>query len=230
MLQYLNIFIEKPIGTDIETTNKVAREVEALVIEALEDDRLKIRDPKTGERFSGLVSSVIGQVGNGTSDPMQGPSFDNTPNKARITVSFVKFQERYGVKTTDALNIVREKLKNYPDAEIVVSKNEAGPPQGAPINIEIKGENYDSLMFYAEAIKGYVDAKNIKGIEELKLDVNKQKPEMLIHIDRDKARRFGLSTGQIGNAIRTALFGMEISTYKDGEDDYPINIRFNDAL
>src|SRR5690606_31932802 len=51
------------------------------------------------------------------------------------------------------------------------------------------------------------------------------KPEMPIIIDREKARRLNLSTAQIGNAMRTALFGLEVSTYKEGEDDYPINIR-----
>jgi multidrug efflux pump len=226
--QYLNIFIEKPIGTDIETTNEIAMEVEEIVINALKDDQFLGINPETGEKEQYLVSSVIGQVGNGTSDPSQGPSLGNTPNKARITVSFVKFQDRRGIKTNDVLNHLREALRNYPEADIVVNKNEDGPPQGAPINLEIRGDNYDSLMVYAEFLKSYINSMNIGGIEELKLDVNKQKPEMPLTIDRDKARRLGLSTYSVGDAIRTAIFGKEVSRYKEGEDDYPINIRFNE--
>jgi multidrug efflux pump len=56
------------------------------------------------------------------------------------------------------------------------------------------------------------------------------KPELVVEIDRDKARRFGMSTGQIGTAIRTALFGKEVSRYKEGKDDYPINVRFQDEF
>lgn len=226
--QYLNVFIEKPIGTDIETTNRIAQEIEAKVFEVVERDEFQRTDKENGEPIGSIVNSVIGQVGNGTSDPAQGVQLSNTPHKARITVSFVKFQERQGISSNDVLNAVREELKTYADADIVVTKNEAGPPQGAPINIEIKGEDYDSLMVHATALKQYINRLNVPGIEELKLDVDKNKPEMPVIIDRAKARRYGLSTAQVGSAIRTALFGKEVSTYKDGEDDYPINIRFKD--
>ena len=138
----------------------------------------------------------------------------------------MKYQERLGKETTDVLKRLRERLQDYPDADIKVSKNEAGPPQGAPINIEIKGDNYDSVMFYAATMKNFIVDKSIAGIEELKLDVNKQKPELAIEIDKEKAKMFGLSTAQIGGALRTALFGKEVSTYKVDEDDYPINMRF----
>ncbi|MGB5363324.1 MAG: efflux RND transporter permease subunit, partial [Aureibaculum sp.] len=65
-------------------------------------------------------------------------------------------------------------------------------------------------------------------IEDLKLDVEQGKPELPIIIDRQKARRLNVSTGQIGDLMRTSLFGKEVSTYKEGEDDYPINIRLMD--
>ncbi len=227
--QYLNIFIEKPIGTDIQETNRVATEIEQIVIETLETEDLKWQNPETGKLEPFLISSVIGQVGNGTSDPNQGPSMGNTPNKARITVSFVKFQERKGIKTNDVLNLVRSRLKSYPDADIVVTKNEDGPPQGAPITIELQADDYDQLLLTAESMKTFVESKRIGGIEELKIDVNKNKPEMPVIIDREKARRYGLSTYSVGDAIRTSLFGKEVSRYKEGEDDYPINIRFMEA-
>jgi len=70
----------------------------------------------------------------------------------------------------------------------------------------------------------------VKGYDELKLDVAGDKPELPITVDRAKARSLGVSTGQIGDALRTALFGKEISRYKDEEDDYPINLRFADEF
>ncbi|NQX90795.1 MAG: efflux RND transporter permease subunit, partial [Flavobacteriales bacterium] len=224
--QYLNIFIEKPIGTDIESTNEVTMEIEEIVMAVAErpEYQVQVNDTLTEP----VVNSIIGQVGAGTSDPAQGPSLGNSPHKARITVSFVKFADRNGIETTDVLDAMREELKSYSGADIKVTKNEDGPPQGAPINIEIKGEDYDSVLHYAGDLKRFIDSKEIYGIEELKLDVNKEKPELPINIDRAKARRYGLSTAQVGDAIRTALFGKEISTYKDGEDDYPINIRFDE--
>lgn len=220
--QYLNVFIEKPIGTDIEETNRTTVDLEKKVLEIL--DKYFTTD-ENGNRSSFLVKSVIAQVGEGASDPMQGSSAAKTPHKARISVQFSKFQERRGVSTSDVLEEIRENLKSYPGTQITVSKNEAGPPQGAPINIEVRGDDYVQLMAEATRLKSFIENKNVAGVEELKLDVETGKPEMPIIIDREKARRINLSTYQIGDALRTALFGREVSTYKEGEDDYPINIR-----
>ncbi len=221
--QYLNIFIEKPIGTSIERTNETTKEIEKIVLDAI--SKYNVTDPNTGEEYNFLVNSVIAQVGKGTSDPRQGFVGGSTPNRARITVSFVKYQDRRGVNTNDVLTDLRERLANLPGVKITVTKNEIGPPAGAPINIEITGDDYNKLLNEANNIIAFIENAGVSGIEELKLDVEQGKPEMPVKIDRAKARRLGISTGQIGDAIRTSLFGKEVSTYKSGEDDYPINIR-----
>jgi multidrug efflux pump subunit AcrB len=127
------------------------------------------------------------------------------------------------------LRSVRERLSGYPDAEIIVTKNSDGPPQGPPINIEIRGDDYDDVLTTANAMRQFLRDLDFEGVEELKIDVDKRKPELPITIDREKARRYGLSTQNIGYTIRTALFGREVSTFKDGEDDYPINVRFEES-
>src|SRR5690606_2087505 len=220
--QYLNVFIEKPIGTDIEETNRTTMELEKKVMSLL--DKYFTTDAD-GNRSSFIIKSIIAQVGEGASDPSQGSSAAQTPHKSRITVQFSKFQDRQGISTGVILEEIRKELKGYPGTQISVSKNEAGPPQGAPINIEVSGEDYEELMADAEGLRAFIEERNIAGIEELKLDVETGKPEMPIIIDREKARRLNLSTYQIGDALRTALFGREVSTYKEGEDDYPINVR-----
>jgi multidrug efflux pump len=221
---YVNIFIDKPIGSDINATNKVAMRIEDILIKTLSEFEMV----EEGENKNFLVESIIAQVGDGTSDPAQGPVLGNTPHKARITVNFVPFEKRRGVNTADVMEVIRNNIKAVPGVQITVDKNQDGPPTGKPINMEITGENYDSLIVYSEAIRKFINEANIPGIEELKPDVEIGKPELLLEIDRDKARRFGVSTSQIGTAIRTALYGKEVSRYKEGKDDYPINIRFLD--
>ena len=207
----------------------MTKEIENLIMDVLAEDRFKQVDPETGELTAYMANSVIGQVGNGTSDPQEGPSLGNTPHKARIVVNFVKFQDRKGQSTRDMLSAVREKLRGYPDAEVIVTKNSDGPPQGPPINIEIRGEDYDEVLATSTAMRQFLREMEYDGVEELKIDVDKRKPELPITIDRTKARNYGLSTQNIGMTIRTALFGREVSTYKDGEDDYPINVRFEES-
>ena len=221
--QYVNIFIEKPIGTNIEESNRITKEIEDIIL----DEVSKYDDETIREKNKNfLVSSVIANVGNGTSDPQQGPSLENTPHKGRITLSFVESRLRRDVSTTEVMNNLRTRLKEYPDASIIVSPSEMGPPQGPPVNIEVRGDDYDSLLLTAQRIKQLVETKYIGGIEELKIDVDKNKPELPIEVDTERARRYGLSIYQVGDAIRSSLYGREVSTYKDGDDDHKINLRF----
>lgn len=214
------VYLEYPIGTDIEVTNNLSIEIEDKIQNHLKKYEVN------GANF--LITSVIGQVGEGTSDPNQGQQGGTTPNKARITVDFVKFIERDGIHTDDVLIEIRSLIQEYPGVNITVDRPSDGPPTGAPINIEVSGEDYNQLLTTSEAIKQFINEANILGIEDLKLDVEQGKPELPIIIDRQKARRLNVSSGQIGDALRTSLFGKEVSTFKDGEDDYPINIRLMD--
>ena len=211
------VFLEYPIGTDIEETNLLSKNIESDI-----ENHLK-KYEVNAENF--LVTSVIGQVGEGTSDPTQGQMGGNTPNKARITVDFVKFQDRRGVSSEQVLRDIRQVIQGYPGVSIVVDKPADGPPTGSPINLEIKGDDYNLILETANLIKTYINKSNIPGIEELKLDIDQGKPELIVKVDRQKARRLGISTGLIGSNLRTALYGKEISTYKDFKDDYPVNIR-----
>jgi multidrug efflux pump len=216
------VYVEYPIGTDIEQTNIISMEIEKDIETYLKKYEVN------GENF--LITSVIGQVGEGTADPSRGQEGGKTPNKARITIDFVKFQERQGVSSETVLKEVRELLQGYPGVSIVVDKPSDGPPTGPPINIEVKGDDYELILQTSNDLRAFINTSNIGGIEELKLDVDQSKPEMIVAIDRQKARRLGVSTGQIGMNLRTALYGKEISTYKDAKDDYPINLRLKEEM
>ena len=229
--KYVNVFIQKAIGTDIESTNETTKKIEAAISALLTqyNDTTFVHGERKVNNF--LVSSLIAQVGEGTSDPSQGASFGNTPHMGRVQVSFVEFIHRRGVSTQKVLEEIREAVRyKYPGVQITADKDQSGPPQGKAINIEIIGDHYDSLIVVAERMKSFINDKRIPGIEELKLDVEMGKPELIIEIDRPKARRLSLSSGQIGSSIRTAVFGKEVSKYKEGEDDYPIMIRFDESF
>jgi multidrug efflux pump len=229
------VYIELPIGTDIEETNKVTLELEEKVSQLADKYTYEHEVNGRMEKYNYMVESIIAQVGEGTSDPNQGPSMAQTPNKSKITVAFREFSERVDgngnlLMSADVLEEIRAEIGSYPGVQIVVDKDEQGPPAGAPINIEVEGDDYIFLVKLAQDIKNYINESGIGGIEELKLDVEEGKPEMPIEIDRAKARALGISTAQIGQALRTALFGREVSRYKEGEDDYPINVRFTDEF
>ncbi len=215
--KYINVFIEAPMGTDIEKTNELTRNIENQIME--------ITKPYIEDS---IITAIIANVGSGTSDPMDGPQIGNTPNKGKVTISFVEFKYRKGVSTSKIMEEINQKLIIPAGLKVSVKKNREGPPVGNPINIEITGENLDTLLNVALRMKQKINQAGIPGIELLKIDVDNTKPEMLLHVDRRRARAYGLSTAQIGSTLRTALFGNEISQLKDGEDEYPINLRLQD--
>ncbi len=212
---YINVFVELPLGKDIEATDRLMLEMEQKVLTVLEPN-------------AHVVEAVLSQIGENTSDPNGPPEPGVTPHKARLTVAFVPTQERGGVSTWDIMDDVRSVVQGYPGVQITVDKNANGPATGKPINLEIQGEDIDSLVVQSDRIISYLDGLNIPGIEELQADVKIGKPEMIVEVDRDAARRYEISTFDIANALRTAVFGREVSKYKQGEDEYPIMVRLDD--
>jgi multidrug efflux pump subunit AcrB len=213
--KYINIFIETAPGTDIEKTNSVILDIEKEVEEIIDPYRV-------------AVNSVVTNIGDGSSDPMDGPPAGETPNRAKITVSFVEWEFREGISSSEVMRQLSDNLTKRPGVIMNVQKNREGPPAGKPINIEVSGENFDELIAITEELKGKIAARDIPGVEGLKLDLETGKPEILVDIDRRRARAFGLSTAQIGSTLRTALFGKEVSKFKDGEDEYPIMLKLQD--
>ncbi len=214
-----NIFVytELPVGSDLDKTDSVTKNVAKRLYKVL----------KPHEE---IVESVKTNVGKGAKNPRE--SFrsggEATPNKGRITVAFVKFEERNGTNTLKLLEKIRDTVTGIPGATITVEKNQMGPPVGKPINIEVSGENIKKLVNVTENVKKEIESHNIAGIEELKTDLETQKPQLKVSVDRDQAQRFGFSTSMVGNELRTALFGKEVSKFKAGEDEFDIRLRLAD--
>jgi len=108
-----------------------------------------------------------------------------------------------------------------------VDKERNGPPTGKPINIEVSGQDFAILGRTAQGLKAYLDSANIPGVEELKIDLERSKPELLVRIDRERAQREGVSTAQIGSEIRAAVFGKEASKFRSNNDEIPIQLRYS---
>ena len=212
--EFINITVELPVGSDIEATDEISQQIENQTFRFLEE-----------HHYMSIVESILTTIGKGAVGENETP-IGNTPNKSIITVNFIDFEDRNGIQTTEILKMLSAEITNtYPGVRISVMKNKMGPPTGKPVNIEISGKEFEKLIKLTDTIQQVIERENIWGIEGLTLDLDLGKPELIVNIDRDKARRLGLSTAQIATTIRTSLFGKEISDFKVGEDKYPIQLR-----
>ena len=217
------VYIEYPQGTDINKTNQITKAIEKRVYDIINSDSY------TDDDYNFLVESAVSQVGEGAGNPMtDGGSQSEMPHRAKITATMREFKFRRGAKSQNLLQEIQEDLKNiYPGVIISVEKDPVGPPAGPPINIELEGDDYAELINTAERIRNFINQKNIPGIDELKIDVNRSKPAMVVNLDREKAGELGVSALQVGQQLRNALFGAKAGIYKNNGEDYDINVRFN---
>jgi multidrug efflux pump len=209
---FVYVYVALPIGTDQVVTDSITRKVEDKVFKVV------------GEHNK-VVESIIANVTIGVTDPSEADRSPQ-PNKGKVTVAFVEYAKRGGVSTREYLDKIRQEVKGMPGVQITVDQEKNGPPTGKPINIEVSGDEFPDLVATSNNFIRYVDSLQIPGIEELKSDLVDKKPEIVVEIDRERANREGLSTALIGMEIRSAIFGKEVSKYRDGEDQYKIMLRY----
>jgi multidrug efflux pump subunit AcrB len=212
---FIYVYLKMPVGTSVDYTDSVTKNIENKVIKVLEGP---------GGKPNPIVESVISNVAVGASDPSSGDR-STQPNLGRVQVSFVEYEKRNGQSTVPYLDSIRSVVRDIPGSEISVAKENNGPPTDPPINIEVSSEDFDKLTTTAKGLKRYLDSLQIPGIEELKMDVDLTNPEITLTVNRERAQIEGVSTSQIGMQLRTALFGREVSKIKDGEDEYKIQLR-----
>lgn len=217
------VYIEYPEGTDIKETNAITKAIEERVYDI--KDETYIDD----NGFNFLTESAVSQVGEGAGNPQtDGGSSAEMPHRGKITASMREYKYRDGADSNVLLDKVQEGLKGiYPGVTISVEKDAVGPPAGYPISLELQGDNYAELIETAERMRDFINEKNIEGIDELKIDVNKSKPAMLVQVDREKAGELGVSAGQVGRQLRNSIFGAKAGIYKNAGEDYDIYVRFN---
>lgn len=212
------VYLRLPVGTNVDYTDSVTRVLETRVNKVLGIENGK-KNP--------IVESIISNVAIGASDPASGDRSTRS-ELGRIQVSFVEYEKRDGRSTAPYLDAIRKEMHGIPGAEISVDQESSGPPTDPPVNIEIASEEFDDLIKTASSLKNYLDSIQVPGVEELKMDVDLNNPEITISVNRERALIAGISSSDIGQAIRTALFGKELSKIKEGKEEYKIQLRNNE--
>ncbi len=204
----VGVNIETPPGTSLDVTNAIALELE--------------------QRFKNLngtkdMEFVVANIG--TSSNIFDFGGQGTSNKGQIAINFyekAKRQQSSFITTEE----VRKHSFGIAGAELKVTKEEHGPPVGAPISVEIAGDDYATLASLSARAQEIM--KSIPNIVDVKDNYNPGKPEIVVEVDREKAALLWMSTGQIAGTVRSAINGSEASKYRLGEDEYKIRVRLRE--
>ncbi|MDA0334303.1 MAG: efflux RND transporter permease subunit [bacterium] len=202
------IDVETPVGTRVEFTNDIIRVLEAEVVSV----------PGYGDAESGVAT--VGGGGNAMMGSSQGP------NSGRVMVSFVDYQDREQ-NTNETMALMQERLgRDVAGAEISVNKPQEGPPSGPPVNVEIVGKDPQRLKELSDRVvyilRNSAVSARLTGLES---DLDEARPELSVHVDREKAALYGLSTFKVAGMVRTAVQGTEATQYRTGNDEYDVTVR-----
>jgi len=233
---YVNI--DPPEGADLDYMDNVVRQTELAILADPQGDpalkpgtyseayRPQVHRKKDGTKFTapGDINNIehvyakVDQAGGGF-------SFDsNKPN--HIGIQFVDYKDRKSPTAAD-VELLRNRVRTIAGARITVDEREEGPPTGAPINIEISGDDFERLGLIAEKVRHIVS--RIPHVEDVRDDYVQGLPSVRVRIDRQKAALFGFSTSNIGAALKTAYNGLDVTTYYEGDEDYDITVTLGEA-
>ena len=213
------VTLEGSLGTNIETTNEVSKSAHERIIGLLEEQ------PESEANLKNVLVNV------GVSSDASFGGGAASPERSRITLNMVDYADR-DESSTETLSKIRSQLQGIPGVDIQVEKQEMGPPTGAPVNIEISGEDFEVIRRITSEVRQRLttaaETGAIVGLVDVRDDLNEGRPELQVNINRERAARFGLNTGQIASTIRAAINGFEASKYRTGKDEYDITVRLRE--
>ncbi|GAB3877558.1 efflux RND transporter permease subunit [Hymenobacter segetis] len=212
--KFIYTYLKMPVGTRVAVTDSITKVLEKRIYGVI------------GEHNHD-VESVITNVAIGAGDPGEATAAGvSQSHMGKVGVAFKELSERTGPATHTYMDKIREVVKGIPGAEVSVDQEASGPPTGKEIAIELAGDDYPKLAALSKKMIRYVDSLKIGGVEQLRSNLEDRNPEIAVNINRTRANREGISTGQIGLEVRTAIYGTEASKFKTADDEYPIQVRY----
>ncbi|MEW5961493.1 MAG: efflux RND transporter permease subunit, partial [Chloroflexota bacterium] len=204
----LRIAIEMPPGTNLAATDLVARQIERIVLDNV---------PET----TGILTRVGGSSGGG---------FDiggRAANLATVNITLVDKEERQR-STTAVVEDLRPRFQNIPEALISVALSASMGEGGSPIEVEIFGDNPDSLIDLANEVEAVI--KTVPGTVDIKNTDALRAPENELVVDRDATLDLELVPAQVATTLRTAMSGSQVGKFDppEGGTEMDITLRLQE--
>ena len=200
----MTIDMYMPEGTDYYETRSHALKVEDHLL-------------KTYPDFMKTLALYIGEGG---------PMFHNSVEREQKTSNYAQFM----VNTHDLeqMQQMANELgpyfeNNFADAQLILKPIEEGPPVGAPIQLKVHGDEFTDLYRYVQQVENIVG--EVPGTTGVRNDWGRRVPILTLEVNQENARRVGVSTDTITDAMQAVFSGQEITRYREGDDAIPVLIR-----
>ncbi len=238
---YVNLDVSE--GADIDFSDRISRQVEAAICNGAEQSIIEAHiDPaecyyadtekknhtlRGGRQYTGLTDLVnVKDIYSRTVAVIGGSSMFESTSPNHIGVQFHDLEDR-PESSFITMEEIRKRVKDIPGAQITMSVQEEGPPTGAPINIEIAGDNFAVLGRISQEVTKVLE--KIPFVQDIQDDFVSGSPTVSVRVDRQKASLLGLSTEVIGFVLKVAFNGTKVSTYREGDEDFDITVQLSES-
>jgi len=197
--------INTPVGSQLEYTDEVVKEVEAYLLTFPEVDR---------------IVSTVGESGVQNLRAAQGGG--KGAEIAQINVDLVDAADR-DISVEDLIEVMDAVLSRKPGIDITIGTMVEGPPIATNVIIDVSGDDLDAIGFVAEQIKR--DLTTVEGALNVESSLGVRRTEFQAVVDHDRAASYGLSSQEVSNTLAAAMIGLEATTFTDGLEDIPVVVR-----
>ncbi len=205
----IDIDVDCPEGTRLETTDAIVREIESRI--AVHRENAKYVIANVGSRGSGFGLS----------------NFGANSHQGRVTMNF-KPAEEMTLTGSAIVEDIRKRLDDIVGARLTFRQEEYGPSEAAPVNIEISGEDFSVLAKLAQDVEDRI--QGLPGLTDVRNNYEAGNPEVRVRVDREQALLTGLNTEYVGQAVLAAIYGRKAGVFREGDKEYDVMVRFPESF
>ena len=207
------IYTEMPQVTNLKANLREALKIEKILLE-IDDSELDALQSAIGEKSSNLL------------DPKPGKATHKSTFIVNLTAAKGRARE-----AVDIFNETRDKILEAQENGIISDKmaiefnlKEKGPPVGKPVNIEIRGEDFNKINEIASLYTDFLSS--IDGVRDITTDYEPGKDEYRYRINEAVAKRSKVSTYDVATTLNASYEGAIATNVKIGDDDIGVRVRF----
>ncbi|MBS7271808.1 MAG: efflux RND transporter permease subunit [Fibrobacter sp.] len=200
----ISVKLEMPVGTNIETTDSVARIIES-----------RIKDVPEIVHYSVTVGGSNGMT---------------SVNQASLRIKLLKDREGRTRSTDQIVDSLRPYFANIPDAYISIkstSASEMNNSSGGDVVLEVSGLKMDSVVKASQIVMDRIKDK-IDGIVDVKTSYEAGKPEIRLIPNRQALADYGVTLKAVATYNYIAVSGYEAGQYSEDGEEYDVYVRLQE--
>ncbi|NHI00098.1 efflux RND transporter permease subunit [Oceanimonas sp. MB9] len=168
-------------------------------------------------REEGIISSLT----------VRSPGFGGGVNSGIMFASLSSWDER-DLPAAAVAGRIRALTREVTDVLVIpILPSSIRSGSSTPVEFVLGGADYEQLLDWAEQLRAL--ARNNPGLEDLELDFDRSKPELLVQVDQRRAARLGISVTEVADSLNVMLGGQAVTTYSRQGEEYDVYLKGREA-